>query len=101
VGTPQALASLPGIPYAATILGCRLGGLALLVGLGSVALFSRQIAGAIWQRPDLITERKRPSAERRESRRLYATVGRWMLFAWGALGAGGGLLVLVGILHCG
>jgi hypothetical protein len=86
---------------AATALGCRLGGAALLVGLGSVALLSRQIARAVWQRPDPITERTAPDVERRASREFYAAVARWMLFAWGALGAVGGFLVLVGILHCG
>ena len=87
--------------YAATVLGCRVGGGALFIGLGCVALLSRQIADAVWQRPPLIPEREPPSGDLRESRRLYALVGRWALFGWAALGSVAGLLVLVGVVHYG
>jgi hypothetical protein len=92
--------SLVFVSYAATTLGCRLGGAALFIGLGSVALFSRQIADALFQRPDLITDRRPPSAERGESRRLYAKIARWGLLVWGGFGAVSGLLALTGVAHC-
>jgi hypothetical protein len=74
--------------HAATTLGCRASGAALFIGLGSFALFSRRIADGFFR------------GSRDGHRRHSARLAHWTFFAWGALGAIGGLMVLLGVLHC-
>ena len=88
---------------AATQLGCLLGGAALVLGMGGVALFSRHLADLMWpaKPPRLITDRHAPDGDALEARRGYNRVGRWILLIWGAAGAISGFLLLVGVLDCG
>lgn len=95
-------------PFLAVLLGttargCRLGGAALFLGFGAVALLSRAIAEAFYgprAQRDVITDRRLPRPEMAEARAAFARIIRWILFAWGATTSIGGLLVLVGIIHC-
>lgn len=77
--------------HGATTLGCRASGAALFIGLAAFALFSGQIADGFFPSP---------RDPHRASRRTAARVARWIFLAWGVLGALGGLMVLLGVLHC-
>jgi hypothetical protein len=94
---------MSGFVLATTDVGCRAEGIALFVCLGIVALFSRQIAGAlVGPRAvrDVITDRRPPDEGVTGSRQFYARLVHWGLRMWGAAGALVGAAVLVGIAHC-
>jgi hypothetical protein len=92
-----------GVLLATSALGCRLEGAALLLVMGSVARFSGSIADYLYgprATRDVITDRRPPDEALVESRRWFASVVRWVIFVWAGTSAVGGLLVLVGVLHC-